>query len=172
MFRKRNEKLRGQIFSIDFLIAVGITILAIGLLLAMFELAAYRTRENAEWNLLKLITINAANKILHNEQWTCELVFSDSTPSIRLPNCLTQTTTLDKSAIGIPSNYECHTDGISIVGCNSSIPNSKNVFTIKRKFVLINKDKISKEEFYVCLGKAAGNCIMQEKEFKLSVWRS
>ncbi|MDO8646882.1 MAG: hypothetical protein Q7R70_00510 [Candidatus Diapherotrites archaeon] len=124
---------KGQLFSLDFIIAVALIMLAIGLLYKQAELFQYSQKDDSIQSELYRIGYNASNQLVGNPATTCELV-DLAGPSAGhidyLPNCLTvspgnippgvrhgwyknhrtNARVILKEDLGIPEGYDCKID--------------------------------------------------------------
>lgn len=150
---------KGQLFSLDLIIAIALVILAVGLLYRQAELFQYFSKDSDIQSELYRIGLNASNQLVSNPAIVCELVDAASPPNVigYLPNCLApiinnggncpaglQELGITKSSLGIPEGYDCSIDFkfgksneqclIKLCNANSSSA-SENVFSIERKIV-------------------------------------
>jgi len=62
--------MRGQIFSLDFIIAMTIVVLAMGMLLNFYEISSYQSKEINLKNELNLVALNASHQMLQQNKCT------------------------------------------------------------------------------------------------------
>ncbi len=62
----KTQNAKGQIYSLDFLIAAGLFVLAIGMLLNYFETSTYQAKEARTKNELSAVALTASNILLGN----------------------------------------------------------------------------------------------------------
>ena len=157
---------RGQLFSLDLVIALALIILAVGLLYRNAELFQYANKDSAIQAELYRVGLNASNQLVGNPFLNCALVM-DGTPSkfiTFLPNCLTidragnlppsdrhlgwnKPGKITKGALGIPDGYSCNVEFQPVPAadlkkeCNDSYATAgaENIFSIERKAVFLNK---------------------------------
>jgi hypothetical protein len=176
---------KGQLFSLDLIIAVALVILALGLLYRQAELFQYFQKDDTMQAELYRIGLNASNQLVSNPSIACPL--SGSGPTLDyLPNCLPKNQSLlnkaSKINLGIPGNFDCYISTVShaigqYTGCKNLPPsNAKNVFSIERQVVFMNgasSASISKKELDDCIkSTAAFPCTALEKDtLTLQVWK-
>ena len=99
---------KGQFFSIDFLIAMAIAVLALGMLLHVYELNTYEQKEARIQNELTLIAMNSSNILLNTTK--CEAGTSLTDKGYELHGC-TDTSSwsgLTKANLMIPAEFDCY----------------------------------------------------------------
>ncbi|KHO55716.1 MAG: hypothetical protein J4478_04660 [Candidatus Diapherotrites archaeon] len=160
---------KGQLFSLDLVIALALIVLAVGLLYRNAELFQYANKDSAIQAELYRVGLNASNQLVGNPQLNCAL--SELGPPTGLieflPNCLTvdrtgnlpsgrhvgwgKTAQITKDALGIPDDYSCNIEFqpplltpifIDEKGCDDSYATAgaENIFSIERKVVFLNKE--------------------------------
>jgi hypothetical protein len=121
---------KGQVFSLDFLIAIFLIILAIGFILQFYEFSVYNLKEEDERIELHRIGSLASNLLVSSPFIVCELTSNDESTIISfLKNCLSIKSganpdpswnpsiswnlsnkyagEIAKAYIGIPENFAC-----------------------------------------------------------------
>jgi hypothetical protein len=161
---RKNQK--GQIFSLDLLLALTALIVCIGLVLQTYELTSYDAKESMIWQKLNLTGQAAAERLVTDEDIACDLGVN----GFETVNCLDSTKLgrIDKSALGIPADYGCRIEGVSIANCNDSLPaEAANVFSITRAVLV--ESSLNKTALYSCIYGAT--CNLEPKEITVSLWR-
>jgi len=164
---------KGQLFSLDFIIAVALIMLAIGLLYKQAELFQYSQKDDTIQSELYRIGYNASNQLVGNPAITCKLVDDSSqNPGVDpliidyLPNCLPKQKkavlnpgvgippgqrkklilSITKERLGIPEGFKCKLSSQNHVlgaGCSDSPINVANIFSIDRTVVFLKDDGTS-----------------------------
>lgn len=98
-----NKKQKGQVFALDYMLAIVAMFFILSYIFAFFELNAYNQKDVAIDSELRVIAENAADILATHPKYTCELENSD----IKLANC-TFRTTITKEDLGIPDDYRCN----------------------------------------------------------------
>jgi len=169
---------KGQMFSLDLIIAISFVVLAIGLLYQQAELFHYYEKDNALQSELYRIGYNASNQLVGNPDVICPLTTQTGGTIIDyLPNCLPSSgvtkDAITKASLGIPDDYDCSiTPSISNYCLSSNLPgDASNVFSIDRNVVILNSgDSITKAQFEDCINSAV-NCALEETTINLKVWK-
>ncbi|MAG18374.1 MAG: hypothetical protein CL944_02790 [Candidatus Diapherotrites archaeon] len=180
------QKTKGQIFSLDFLIAMTLAVLAIGMLLNVYELSAYEIKEARLRNELTAIAINAGNNYLG--EYSCTPSNSGN-PSFNdqgyeLLGCVDTPNfqgALQKRFLMIPETFGCYitlvdetndADAPLIMGdCSDDAPeDAENVLVIKREF--LSGNNINKDDFDNCITSGT-NCPYDStiNELTIKVWK-
>ncbi|HZX19466.1 MAG TPA: VWA domain-containing protein, partial [archaeon] len=138
---------KGQLFSLDFVIAMVITVLAIGMLLDFYEISSNQTKEINSQNELQIILGGVNNAITGTAK--CEPIGDEgginfAEQGYKLYGCINKTKlqSLGSSALMMPSGYECYItiEGTPISGCSSTDDSSgkQTVGTIKKQILTSN----------------------------------
>ena len=164
---------KGQFFSIDFLIAMAIAVLALGMLLHFYELNTYEQKEARIQNELTLIAMNSSNILLNTNN--CTAKNNLSVKGYELHGC-TDTSSwinLTKAELMIPLEVNCYiTKGVSVAidGCGTdALPNTPNIAVIERTFLERNS-KITKTQYENCLDGACAE-IYTPKDLVVKIWK-
>ncbi|MFH1391357.1 MAG: hypothetical protein ABIH20_03545 [Candidatus Diapherotrites archaeon] len=183
------QKTKGQIFSLDFLIAMTLAVLAIGMLLNVYELSSYEIKEARLRNELTAIAINAGNNYIGEN--SCDpsnagtVKFSDQ--GYELLGCVNPNDPLNlfedttKAELMIPDNIGCYVTLVDesnpstlprkmTSACQTdALENTENVLVIKRKF--LSGDNIEKAGFDNCIS-GMGSCPYSPtvNELTIKVW--
>ncbi|MCR4335083.1 MAG: hypothetical protein NUV57_00945 [archaeon] len=179
------KKEKGQIFSIDFLIAMVLAVLAIGLLLNAYELSVYEIKEAKTRNELTVIAMNAGNIFIGTNQ--CGL--DPSNPSgpppkdpfkdqgYEINGCFDSTPgvfdLLNKSKLMIPDVISCSVEysGKKVNGCDVGNPApSANVVVIERVF-LATQNKIAKADYENCIDSVSTCSTYSNNTLTVKVWK-
>ncbi len=142
---------RGQLFTLDFLTAMGLFILATGLLLVNLEARDYRYQQERNQNELRMAAERASDLLVANPNWACEDA-SDTTH--RYPNCLRsdrlQAGELTKQRLGLTDAFEVGVDFSAIgyqypAGYNPATTPTANqdYVEIERRIVHTNQNPVT-----------------------------
>jgi len=157
---------KGQIFTLDFVIAMAVVVLAIGMVLNFYEMTMYEAKETQIKNELNIIALNAGNNYLLqnpcNPSPAGSLKFSNQ--GYELSHCVVTSSFVDteKDDILIPDDVECYItldkDGggapDEIMSYCPTEPGSsvQNIASIKRKFLAAEgTGVITKKDFEDCI---------------------
>lgn len=174
-----DNKQKGQIFSLDFLLAMGMVVLAIGLMLNFYELNANYAKEERVKSEITAIAINATEVLLSNEK--CDLqggVGSNkfNNQGYEVFGCAKITKNappINKDEIMIPEGYSCRAeiDGDLANGdCISDYTGVSEVVILDRTFMYTN-NILKKDEYEECID-GAPSCQLNERTLRLAVWRT
>ncbi|HOZ35410.1 MAG TPA: hypothetical protein PLK55_00290 [archaeon] len=108
---------KGQVMLLDVLFAVVIVILMFFLLLKFVETDIYKTNVDSRTEELTSIGSIAYQKFLNNPKINCKV--TDSQNSFYLPGTIDTSETITKADLGIPADYNCHTDP-TVDGCQAT----------------------------------------------------
>jgi len=175
------QKTKGQIFSLDFLIAMALAVLAIGMLLNVYELSTYEIKEARLRNELTAIAINAGNNYIgENKCVPTGGTPSFSTQGYELLGCV-KTPSFEgtsKEYLMIPDDIGCYVtlddeSGTTrkMSACQNDAPgNIDNVLVIKREF--LSGNNIGKAEFDNCISGDGSICPYSStvNELTIKVW--
>ena len=133
-------KEKGQVFSLDFIIALAVVAMTIGMTLHFYELNVYEQKEAMTRNELSLIGVTASNILLNGNQCRARVEVTDM--GYELVGC-TDMTALDsmtKAGLMIPDGINCYIslDGTSnpITECATDAPSGiKDIAVIRRDFL-------------------------------------
>lgn len=174
------RKIKGQLFSTDFLLALILVIFAIGFLVQAVELNAYNLKEKELDSELERIALTASNRLASSEKISCELVTSTGaslSPKQYVLNCIdsSKAGSVTKTDLGIPASLKCKitAGSTTFTGCNDSATGQeKNIKGIERK-VAVHIGSLKKGELERCMGnpKASGTCTLAEGILKVLIWR-
>ncbi|MCR4369392.1 MAG: hypothetical protein NUV67_05810 [archaeon] len=164
---KQNQK--GQIFSLDFAIAMTIAVLAIGMVLNYYELSVYQNNESQRAAELEAIALNASEIILGNGNCP-EAAFAAQ--GYKVNGCLDPNNIpFTKAQLLIPNNYSCRivTQGnLPVADCDDQLnPAQTDVATIRRTYIDAS-NMTTKAEYEQCI--AESGCSTQELEVK--IWKA
>ncbi|HLC79966.1 MAG TPA: hypothetical protein VJG83_06130 [archaeon] len=168
---------KGQIFSIDFLIAATLTVLAIGLLLGYYETAATYEKETRMKNEFTAIALNASSILL--EKNPCIRSAGFSSQGYNVTGCSEETNfnNFSKTQLMIPTGFNCyiHWEGPdpyngTLGGCNQTDPGTTplDIVSIQRPFVSPPLSTgLTKAGYEKCIEE--NNCQDTYLEFTLTV---
>ena len=170
---------RGQILSLDLVIALSIAFLSIGTLLAWHELAALNAKESELQNALSLTALNAANALASLDGWTCASNASDDASTF--PACIVDqhasSEKITKGMLGIPKEYN-----YQIIGLETDDDLAYNAFTDSERNVVDQNVNVlyigatdsifTIEGLETCMKKGIANCPWKTKSISIRVWRN
>lgn len=166
---------KGQIFSLDFLIATAIAILAIGLVFQYSELQVYDLKDSQIFGETKRIAGTAGSLLAGNPAITCDLKNSSGVKITELPNCVDSSTTIAKELLGIPSSYNC-----SIVPASGTLnstecpstgnPSAQDFYTVQRTIVMHN-GALFKSDYDNCINGRSGCTLSASTAVLIKIWK-
>ncbi len=167
---------KGQVISIDFLLSVGIIILAIGMLLNLSESNAYTKKQEQIFQEIKSIGTAAAENLILSNNTTCEIKNEKNETTLNIPNCIDSTKLtnyeLVAEILGINTTkyeftlFDSDTTPLIKIG---NIKNEGNIYSETRKAYILS-EPIKKTQFDNCLYGDRTNCpLIKEKEITLRV---
>jgi len=164
---------KGQFFSIDFLIAMVIAVLAIGMLLHFYELNTYEQQNARIQNELTLIAMNSSNILLNTNKCLGTASLTDKGYELQGCTDTTSWSSLTKAELMIPKGFKCYItkDGLPAISeCTTNAPvNKPNISVIERRFLERNFP-LTKTQYENCLdGTCIGIYITQELMVK--IWK-
>ena len=175
---------KGQIFSLDFIIAMAIVALAIGLLLSFYQTTAAQEKEARTQNELNIIALNASNLLLEKNRCEPEGAVGGATDfadqGYKLFGCLDGSkftaTPSTKSGLMIPYGFKCYITSsgnfVNVANCESTdaSANVQDIAAIDRNF-MGHVGSISKAEYEKCIAGTAG-CTLQPGILGVKVWKA
>ena len=148
---KRSQK--GQLFSLDFIIAIALTVLAMGMLLHFYEIAVYGEKEAQIQNEMNLIAFTASNVMLGTNECNLENAFEDQ--GYRLHGCsrTTNFASITKSELLVPDGFGCYItlDGAATTSDCTTNETSKDAVVLERAFLAQSGGSITKEDYEKCI---------------------
>ncbi len=177
------KKERGQIFSIDFLIAAGLAVLAIGMLLNYYETVANAEKESRTQNELAAIAANASSLIL--ERNPCSLEIGFASQGYRVYGCMHTTfTAMSKSDMMIPADFSCNLswkdlDNGTIQSqttgaeprCTNPVPPDRSMVSVDRNFLAQQQISLTKKDYENCIYGLCSTLIYHKNVLTLKVWK-
>jgi len=167
----KNQK--GQFFSLDFIIAMAIAVLALGMLLHFYELNTYEQQNARTQNELTLIAMNSSNILLNTNNCTAQTSLKNK--GYEMHGCTDTSSwgTLTKADLMIPDEFNCYiTKGGSpaINGCvDVLLANTPNIAVIERNFLERNLN-ILKSAYELCLD--GGSCTLYTPaKLMVKIWK-
>jgi len=156
---------RGQAFAMDFLLALILVFLSIGLLLRGIELASYDYKEEQLYAELKAVAENAGNMLVAFPEINCRIKQTD----VRIMNCIDTNSPMlsladPRQAFGIPEEYDFNVSNLLQSEVVIGSKQTKDFVEVKRR-VLVNNGEITKEAYNTSFRK------LQPKEVSIQVWR-
>lgn len=164
---------KGQVFSLDFVLSLVVVIVLLALLFQVFEVTAYEAKQQQVQKELMVVGELASERLVTDESIACRLVDDNNIalPGYELVNCINtaRLSTLNKGLIGIPNDFNCHVDGLSLTGCTDGVPPTqvRDVFEIERRVILSATD-FNKTVFNNCVDGLA--CPLTDTNITLRVW--
>jgi hypothetical protein len=171
-------KPNGQLLSLDFLLAIGLVILALGVSLKFSHQAVFEWQEQQERNELEKRGENAVLLLMSNPENTCEIKDTGGNGlGEHVNNCVNSATPspITKETVGLPEEWDYsilnETTGGTWIAGNPSIPSgTPNVFSADVKAILSDSDgMITKAGLYSCLKKSG--CTLEEKTIRVMIWK-
>lgn len=165
---------KGQILSLDFLVATAMAILAIGLVFQFSELQVYDVKDRQLFSETKRVAETAGNLLVGNPLITCKLRDNANTKTISyLPNCVNISAAggITKERLGIPSTFKCFVSGLTATGCEATPPNPsavKNFYSVKRKIATSAGD-LSKSVYDNCIKSGCIN--LAPVDVTITAWK-
>lgn len=99
-------KKNGQLLSLDFLLAIGLVILALGIVLKFSGMSAFEWQEQQEQTELENAGKTAVLLLLSNPQLTCEIKNVDgSLLGMHLNNCIDWSKPFSQASLGLPNDW-------------------------------------------------------------------
>ncbi|MBU0636111.1 hypothetical protein KKE06_03735 [Candidatus Micrarchaeota archaeon] len=179
-------KPKGQLLSLDFLFAIGLIFLAMGITLKFGEMFAFEWQSHQQQIELEHYGQTAGFLLMASPSLICQMENSTGAPIVGLfvNNCIDTTKIVSKSALGLPSDYEYSVFNDSDQGllAGSSTPSfdTKNIFATKLKAIVWSGD-IPKAKVHKCLQERFPtapdpedeqiHCTLEKKDIILTVWK-
>ena len=142
--KRKNSK--GQVISLDALMALTIVMLAIGICFNVMETNSYDLKEQQLFQELKSVGNTAGNLLVSNPIITCKVV-DGAKELFSMNNCINQTTHIRKSYLGLTSEDSCYIKGLLNTECTDHPADANNIYSETRKVILDTDGKISKADF-------------------------
>ncbi len=173
-------KQKGQLLSLDFLLAIALVILGFGVALKFGQLAVFEWQEQQEMLEIETYGQNAVLLLLSNPQLTCETKGWNGAPlGEHVNNCLDISKNINQAALGLPSDWNFNifnrTNGV-LIRKTSDLPfESQRVFSVDVNAIVYN-GKIPKGILFNCLKKKDWNgtalpCSLTEKTVWVRIWK-
>jgi uncharacterized protein (UPF0333 family) len=174
------KKQKAQIFSLDFIIAAGLVVLAIGMTINYYDIASITGKEARIKNEMTLIATNAATILLEANPCNLENEFKEQ--GYKMAGCSIINNQPDnantKAKLLIPETFNCSikkngTTNLNITGCNSDPPTSEiDIVAIDRNFTTINNFEIKKNEYEECIENGCSGIYSDEGNWiTVSIWK-
>ena len=164
---------RGQIFSLDFLIAMGLAMLAMGMLLNYYETTANAEKEQRLQNEFVSVATNASALMLESSRCTTNF----SAKGYKVYGCAEPGgfANMSKPALMVPSIFHCNISwsaevvNSTNVECNETLPtDSTSIASVERKF-LAPISGLTKADYQKCI---KGPCnAYDEYTLTVKVWK-
>ena len=166
---------KGQLLSLDFLLAMGLLVLAFGLALKFGETASFEFEEAREKNETNQTGEQAMILLLSNPQITCELKDAAFAPlGVFLNNCLDTAKDINRQALGIPPEFEFLVQaGSQVIATSSTGPPpalSRQVFSTQIQAV-VSSGGVFKKDAYACMRQQSCPLLPLQKTIRLQVWK-
>jgi hypothetical protein len=176
----------GRLFTIDFLLAIGIVMLSVGSLLNTQQTTAARLHEQVLWTELEAVGQTAAVLLVTNPANTCAVTDSANSVLYHLNDCVNLQNSPTAQTLGIPNGFAFR---ITMYNPNGSIDNSFSVngaatpggnavFSTDLN-VFTSNGNLSKAILDNCLRTGAENppsntlfCNSRSKVMRMTVWRA
>jgi hypothetical protein len=175
-------KQKGQLLSLDFLLAIALIILGFGVALKFGQLAIFEWQEKQEIIELETYGKNAVLLLLSNPQLTCEIKNWQGIPlGEHVNNCLDVSPSKDinQAVLGLPSDWNFNifnkTDGVSIRKTRDLSFENQRVFSVEVK-AIVHNGAIPKGILFDCLKKKDWlgvplDCSLQQKTVWVRIWK-
>lgn len=168
--------MKGQMFSIDVLLAAGIIVLGIGIILGNYELITIQSKETRFSTEATTIATNAAMMLLKKTE--CEIQQEFLEQGYKLNNCakISPLFSTSKEELLIPKNFKCYFEidnsSLNIIDCEQKPDDKiKDISTIEIKFVQYNEE-LTKKDYEKCIAKYPEfSCPLEQKTLKVYIWR-
>jgi len=157
------------------LIAMGLAVLAIGMLLNFYEVSTYGEKEIRVQNELNIIALNAGSILLEESACTMQPSFSEQ--GYILNGCADPNNfeSLSKSELMIPNGFECNiswgekSSPMTALSYCNSLPDGSDtdIASIEREFFRFPAN-ISKASFEKCIELGCANT---EYKLRVNVWK-
>jgi len=169
---------RGQVFSLDLVLALALLVLSIGIIFQQTELFLYNQKDLEESRSLEIIGESASNMLVFSPEIVCELVSGGSVVDY-LNNCIPDDcSTVSGPALGLSSDYSYNVSGAVSCGTpfNASLIEGP-VYSVDRTVVLSSGKEVTRKEFNECNAEMSPNCVFGSpasapKKITLTIWRN
>ena len=178
----KGMKQKGQLLSLDFLLAIALVILGFGVALKFGQLAVFEWQERQEWLETETNGQNAVLLLLSNPQLTCETADTENQPlGEHVNNCIdiSNSGNINQAALGLSSDWEFsifnQTDG-SLIRETAALPSDvQRVFSVEVNAIVYG-GKVPKGILFNCLKKKDWeglplDCLLTEKTLRVMVWK-
>ena len=165
------NKEKGQIFSLDFIIALGIVAMTIGMTLHFYELNVYEQKETTTRNELALIGVNASNLFIDGQRCSENPSDKPSNKGYELIGCTKSPGSITKAELMIPDGFKCSIllDSIVVPQCNDDPTGAKDIIVIQRSF-LGRSGNVKLTDYESCLeGNTCG--LYAQKTLAVKIWK-
>lgn len=179
---------KGQLFSIDFLVAMGLVVLVLGVTISAYETAAIEEKETKVQNELNAIAANAGNLILElnkcgmNEPDPADTTRTVKSTAYMVYGCYntgaagTNFNSTKKEQLMIPVGFGCSVTWRNSAGqsfthaeCGNTIDSAvADVASLQRTF-LGRADPITKKDYDKCI--EAGCTAYEQYTMNIKVWK-
>ena len=174
---------RGQLYSLDFLISMGLFLLAIGIVLGMHENATYQARESREKAELSAIAITATENITGKLKCPVDTLSTFTDNNYSVYGCISNTPysinapDMNKPRLMVPSDFNCEVtiNGLLFThidtGCRDQIgPNVTDVASVERQVIWPVSVVFLKNTYEKCI---VGPCTAyREGKLVVRVWKA
>lgn len=164
---------KGQLFSLDFLLAMALVILVIGIALKFSAQFTFDLQEKQEQLALEQAGQTAAMLLLSNPAITCTMVDSTGNALHPINNCIhSQADSIQNTDLGLSEKFDARVciEGGSCLK-NAEIPaTAKHLFRTTVSVVLKSNGTVTKGDVYNCLEPIYGACLLRSQKIELAVW--
>ncbi|MBI4210510.1 MAG: hypothetical protein HY544_03330 [Candidatus Diapherotrites archaeon] len=183
-YARKYSSEKGQLFSLDLVIAMGLSVLAIGMLLNYYESTTYQQKEAVTRNELSAIALNASNLALDMARCTSD--FDSQGYDRRGCGDVAKLSPANKARLMIPEGFGCYVywdrstnkEPIDASGsaCKDPAPNTvKDIATVQRIFAGPNTpgNQLTKAVYLKCIETGCGgnNNPYDTYTLTVEVWR-
>jgi hypothetical protein len=156
---------KGQVILLDVLFTIVIVIFMFFMLLKFVETDTYKSNINNRTEELTSIGSLAYQKFINNPEINCKVLSAGA----YVPGTIDTTTTITKTMLGIPSDYNFNVTSTGTINCSGcfTVPSTGNIYAINFDLVTCNRN-MSKANYinYINSGGASTS------QINLSVWRA
>ncbi|MEM4261722.1 MAG: hypothetical protein QXU92_00870 [Candidatus Diapherotrites archaeon] len=168
--------MKGQMFSIDVLLAAGIIVLGIGIILGNYELITIQNKETRFSAEATTIATNAALMLLKKTECQIQTEFQEQ--GYKINNCvnISPLFSYSKEELLIPKQFKCYFEIndslLNITDCDQKPDEKvKDISTIEIAIVSTNEE-LTKKDYEKCIANYFGfDCPLEKKTLKVYIWR-
>ncbi|MBS3061206.1 MAG: hypothetical protein J4215_01325 [Candidatus Diapherotrites archaeon] len=160
---------KGQLFSIDFLLATALLMLAIGAQLKLVQIQTVDQQEYINQIELEAVGQTAATLFLTNPAVTCPITTSTGTTLFHLNGCVITPHVPTSTELGIPAGYGFNIQGPTGYVQGTAIPSDRPIYTTQVDAISNAAAQMPKLQLDGCL---TNGCAAIRSTFTLTVWKT